>query len=339
MFEFGVVILFNSSDRFNSGSTSIAIFYNIENTDFRNSCIVYNETMKAILNPYLRQLYIFESLFLIGGSIFGQTQRRSYYFIYNSIQTIINIVLLFLIGSIIVYSGGYKATFLISFCIYMLIIFMPPGHNKIPQISFSLSDLKKLISQEVFLTYGLNKVLVNGADSLNIFIFAIVPFLILKNEFSLGMITSIIGILAAILSLIDKNFELKKQLSFAYIGSIIRIIVNTAFIIFFSTPVLVIRSIVITILSTFTDPVMSNVDINNTSKLLHHDKKDAIEINIIDETLALIGKMIALMLFLAILNFFSDDKLIIVKVVIFSYGVWKLTNFFWLQRINKLIIE
>ena len=84
---------------------------------------------------------------------------------------------------------------------------------------------------------------------------------------------------------------------------------------------------------------MSNVDINNTNKLLHHNMRNAIEINVLNETLALIGKMSALIMFLIILNFFSDNEIIIVKILILLYAFWKVFNFFWLQNINKQIIE
>ena len=51
--------------------------------------------------------------------------------------------------------------------------------------------------------------------------------------------------------------------------------------------------------------------------------------------LSFIGKMLGLIIFLIMINIFNDNQITIVKIFIIIYGVYKLINFVWIQKINK----
>ena len=166
---------------------------------------------------------------------------------------------------------------------YLCIAIFPFRHNRVPNTKINFKEVKSILKHKDFKEFTLNKIIIASADTLNAFVFTIVPYLLIKSEFKVGALASITALFGAILSLILNKYKVKKQLHLGYLGASLRIIFNTSLVVFWNTPSLIIRSLLTSIFSTFTDPVSQNIEMKNTEKVIDKKFKFSIEINIINE--------------------------------------------------------
>lgn len=158
----------------------------------------------------------------------------------------------------------------------------------------------------------------------------IVPFLLLQSEFKVGAFTSIIALFAALVSYAFRKVKLANQLRLGYAGGVGRLFSNIILAVFWTTPALVIQGLLNKVLAVFNDPIFKSVHINNAEYILGPDvNKEALELNLVDNTMALIGNTIAMITFLAILSLGVSNQIAALRYLLVAYGVWKIANYIW----------
>jgi hypothetical protein len=262
--------------------------------------------------------------------------RGRFFNINLSIEFISAVIMPLLIGAIITYAGGYKATFLLSALLYLLASLAPLKYNKRPKSQISVHDEIKMLTRRGIKEFNFNTLLTTGMDELNVLLIAIVPFLLLKTEFKVGIVTSMVAVIAAITALISRNYHYKRQIKLGYLGNTGRLISNTLLAIFWSPVALVFQSLVNKGLAAFNDPVFRKLRLSSAEEVLGSDlNKEALELNLVTATMTLIGQSMAMMIFLVILSLSADNQISTLRYLLVVYGVWKILNYLWVLNMRR----
>ena len=265
-------------------------------------------------------------------------ERSTYFYLTKTISLVVSVFFPVLVGGFITITHGFSLTFLLASFIYLVGMILPMHYTKIPQKKIFIYKIKEITQLHYFKHYGLNRIVTEGADQINNLLFSIIPYLIIKSVFSVGILTSLIAITAALLSYFSRHLKIRAQIETALAGSVGRVIANILLVFYWTTPMLVIRSLIVNIISVYTDSATNNLEVNNLDKLLKKQtSQNSLEMNIIDSTLLFTGQCIALGIFLFLLSYVADIDIIEITIIIYAF--WKVLNMVWLSRIfTKLSI-
>lgn len=303
--------------------------------------------LTALLMGQIQELYVLFSVIKgiptgIAGAVMGlfllkelgAHERTAFFYRRHSWDLAAGIMLPLLVGAVVTYLGGFKSAFIAASVIYFLGALLPHRADRHPRAELSLSGMSALAKEPNFKRYALQKTLLSGADTLNGFLFAIVPYLIIKSVFGVGLLSSGIAVAALLTTLAAGRLGPARQIYYGYIGTFARLGANLILVFFWSTPALVLRGLFVQVVSSLTDPVSSRLGMNNLRKISpHHLGRTALELDLMDATLSLIGHSVALGLFLLVLSFASGTQLLAVKVLLVAYAVWKIFLFVWMQHL------
>lgn len=266
----------------------------------------------------------------------NQRVRGRYLYLNLSIEFLITTLVPILVGAILTFGGGYRLTFLIAGLLYFSAIWIPKQYNKKPNCKFLLSDAIAITKRAHFKEFGINLAMGSGADQLNVFVIAIVPYLIIKNEFGVGLLVGASAIVASLTSFFLKNINGKYQWKIGFAGGLGRFVGNVFLAFYWSLPVLVIRGLFNNVFAVFYDPAFHKVQIGNAEKLLGKEiNRQALELVFVEAVLSFFGKAFAVVLFLGILAIGGNGQSLLIRLLLPLYGIWKIADYAWILSMQK----
>lgn len=262
-------------------------------------------------------------------------KRGRYLNLNLSMEFTIAIIIPVLIGLIIKFSG-YRAVFLLAGLVYLAALFLPINYNKRPHSRVGLEDELHLMKLPGIKEFNFNTALTNGADQLNILLIAIVPFLIFRDELKVGSFTSVVAIVAAAVSFWFRNRRYDTQIRWGYFGNFGRLLSNFGLSIFWNPVALVFQGMINKSMSPLNDPVFRRLRVDNATKILGDElSSEALQMDMINATMAFIGECGALAIFLVILSFDSGHQILALRALLVVYGLWKIANYFWVLDMRR----
>jgi hypothetical protein len=267
---------------------------------------------------------------------FASASRSRFFNINLSIEFIIAVVLPVIIGGIITYLDGYRLTFMLAALVYLAALLVPIHYNKRPKSLTSLSDELHMIKKKGIKEFNLNTAVTAGADELNVLLIAIVPFLLLKSEFKVGVVTSAVAIFAAITAFLARDLSYGRQIRLGYFGNSGRLVSNFLLAIVWTPWAVIFQGLVNKGLAAFNDPVFRRLRLSSAEGVLGTDlNKEALELNLVTATMSLIGQIIALSTFLVILSLSNETQILALRYLLVAYGVWKVINYIWVLNMKR----
>jgi hypothetical protein len=261
---------------------------------------------------------------------------RSGFFRLNlAVEFIATIILPTLVGAMVHFTGGYNYAFLAAAAMYACGLLV---RTKLPRptLSFNLSESLSLFRRPLYRTHALNRTVANGMNQLNAFAITIIPFLILQNEFSMGLLTSLGALAAAVIAFAANKIKRKHQEDVAYGAHGLRTAAAIVFAHGWSAPLMGAWQTVGKLMTPLHDPVQQGLDIQNDSLILGKDaRRHALQINLVNNTLALIGTTVAFSLFLLLLQASHEQQRTILQSLLVMYAGWRLLNFGISAAINR----
>jgi hypothetical protein len=266
----------------------------------------------------------------------NQRQKGRYLYLNLSIEFIVTTITPVLVGGLLSFGGSYQLTFLIASILYFGAVWLPKQYNKKPKCNLSLKDALAITKKPHFLEFGSNLIVGSGADQLNVFMITIIPYLILKNEFGVGVLAGLAAIVAAVTAYYLKNVKGESQHKVGYAGGIGRFVGNIFLAFYWTTPVLVIRGLFNNVFAVFYDPAFRKAQIGNAEMILGKDiNNQALELVFLEAILAFIGKFGAVLIFLTILASESGSQSTIIRWLLLVYAVWKIADYAWVLSMKK----
>jgi hypothetical protein len=265
-----------------------------------------------------------------------KAERRSGFMQLNlALEFVASIILPSAIGALINYTGGYQWAFVAAAAVYLASF---AWHCRLPkpQVTFNLRELKQTLRQPLYMPHALNRTLAAGFNQLNAFALTIIPFLLLKNEFDMGILTSACAVAAAVVALAARRVKTAHSLKLGYGAYTLRTIGSLLFVGMWTVPLMLVWQLIGKLVTPLHDPLQQSLDIHNDSLILGQEAQTrALQINVLNNTLALVGSTVAFGLFIAITRTGTDQQRMMLQGLLLIYATWRFINLAVSAWINK----
>jgi F0F1-type ATP synthase assembly protein I len=240
-----------------------------------------------------------------------------------------------IVGALISQAHGYELAFILSGLIYVVALCVPVKLPK-PDVSLNLREIANTFKRPFYKRHAANRTVAAGFNQLNGFVLMIIPFLMLQDELKVGLLTSGIACLAGIVSLLVRKIRPRQKLKFGYVAYTVRGLASMLFISFWSAHVLMIWQLVNKLATPLHDPLQQSLDIHNDSLIMGEDlQKKALHINLLNNTLLLIGTTFAYGVFYLLTKTAPGQQQLILQLLIMSFASWRFINLTLSVRINE----
>lgn len=263
--------------------------------------------------------------------------RSGFFQIKLALEFVATIVLPPLVGALIAYSGGYTWAFVASAAVYAGGLFVRLRLPR-PAVSIAWRDMLTTIRRPYYVHHALNRTLANGFNQLNGFAYTIIPFLLLRNELSMGLLTSAISLVAVLVALGARRIKQQHGLRVSYGAYSVRALASLLFVNSWTAPLMVAWQLVGKVMTPLHDPMQQSLDIQNDGLVLGKDmQRQALQINVLNNTLALLGTTVAFGAFLFIMHAGAEQQRNILQALIVVYASWRFVNLTASKLINRWV--
>ncbi|MCA9386759.1 MFS transporter [Candidatus Dojkabacteria bacterium] len=260
----------------------------------------------------------------------------------EGINLLLQIAIPALAGALISFSGGYQMTFLVGGIIYLVTIFIPFNYNQRAVSKISAYEISSILQNKHFIPFAFISFVMTGVMSLYGVLWLIIPYILLKEEFGVGILASIVGLVAAITAWMDSKYSLKTRIQLGYIGFFIYSFSTFLMAVVWTVPFLVLRSMALAFTNSVGTPARSDLDYRIREKILKDFKNEStLEMNLIVESIYAFSRIVFLTIFILIFGSIQDMSIaeeqirllvmIFAPIMFFVYG-----GFVWLYKKVKV---
>ncbi|MCA9381594.1 MFS transporter [Candidatus Dojkabacteria bacterium] len=253
----------------------------------------------------------------------------------EGINLLLQIAVPALAGALISFTEGYEMTFLVGGIIYLGTLFIPFNYNQKAVSKIRGSEITAILKRDYFFIFAFLSFVMTGVTSLYGVLWLIIPYLLLKEEFGVGILASIVGLIAATTAWMDSKYSLRTRTQLGYVGFFIYSFFTFLMAIVWTIPFLVLRSMALAFTNSVGTPARSDIDYRIREKLLRDFKDEsALEMNLVVETIYAFSRIVFLTIFILIFGGIHDMQvaeetvrllvMIFAPVMFFVYGgfVW-----------------
>jgi len=239
----------------------------------------------------------------------------------QSIQLIFKIIIPFLAGVIISYLRDYRFLFTVAIFFMGMAVMVPWEFNKIPISKFRPEEISKILKKRKIDLFGAIVMLDKGMAALYTVFFLIVPYLIIQDEFGVGLLGTFIGVAAALAAILHKRLSFRTKVNVGYIAFFVYALFTSLVGFIWSLPVLVIRSLGVSFTLALGTTTQNEIDFRIREKILgDFTGESAIEMNLVIDTFYLFGRVVVLSLALMVasLTGWGFEEFIRVSIIVLS---------------------
>lgn len=250
----------------------------------------------------------------------------------QSLELLLGIVVPVLGGALISFTGNYEATFILGAAVAIAGIYMPFTFNKKGESSLTSKEINKILKHKAAPAYFFIAFLEGGSGILQDVTFKIIPFILIGEEFGVGVLMSIVGFAAVILAWVDRGFSEKLKIQLGYIGYVAFTISTMAFAIIWTIPALVIRSLILSFTNSVGMPARIQLDYKTREKILGiNTSSSTLEFNLLTNTAYLFARIFFLSLTLILFSIIGVNNTNLMesmlKLVVFCVAPIRLLNY------------
>lgn len=250
-------------------------------------------------------------------------------------EFLVSVVLPSAVGLLVHTGGGYRLAFVAAAGIFALALLVPMALPK-PKLRIRLGETLQILRRPLYRQHAANRMAASGFNQLNGFVIMIIPFLLLKDEFKVGILTSIAALVAGIVSLLMRRVKPSERLRAGYAAYGIRALASAMFVLVWTAPFLMLWQLVSKLVTPLHDPLQQGLDIHNDSLIMGEDvKQKALHINLLNNTLLLVGTTVAYGAFFVITHVAGGQQRYVLQLLILGYAAWRFVNLTVSVRINS----
>ncbi|MDQ7021019.1 MAG: MFS transporter [Candidatus Dojkabacteria bacterium] len=253
----------------------------------------------------------------------------------ESIIQILSILLPIMAGAVIGFSNqGLRIIILIYISIILTAVLYPWKYNKKPRNKIRSSEITAIFKKKHFKRYFWIMFFEAGVSRFMGSLFLVIPYILIGNEFGVGGLATLTGIVAAVGSFSERNLDIKYKTPIAYFVYILSGIGTLLLGIIWTVPMLAIRSLIVNLRSSLGSTLYAELNYKVKEKLLGDFKDEsALEMNLIDETIAMLGRVFALILSYFFITEVKDIE-IVLKSGLIIFAFYPLLSFTLSKKLN-----
>lgn len=266
------------------------------------------------------------------------TDSRSNFLQLNlALEFFASIMLPTAVGALISATAGYTWAFICAGIVYLLSFLIHCSLPK-PKLTLRMAGMAGLFKKPLYPYHALNRTVAAGCNQLNAFAIMIVPFLLLQDELSIGVMASVSALIAAIVSIGMRRLrKARAQVALGFGAHAGKALVGALFVSFWTAPLLALWQVVGKVLTPLHDPLQQSKDYENDNLILgKRAPEDALQINVMNNTLKLVGTTIAFGSFIMITKADATQQRAVLEVLLVSYALWRMVNLAITLHINYL---
>jgi hypothetical protein len=261
--------------------------------------------------------------------------RNSFLQVKLALEFLATVILPTLIGALLHFSGGYQLAFLLAGVVYAMALVVPLRLAR-PELHFNVRETLSIFNRPLYRRHAANRMMGAGFNQLNGFVIMIIPFLLLQDELKLGLLTSGIALVAGIVSLVMRKVKSNRKMRLGYASYTVRALAGLMFVSVWTAPVLMVWQLINKLATPLHDPLQQGLDIHNDRLIMGEDvKAKALNINVLNNTLLLVGSTVAYGAFYLITRLGANDQRALLQVLIMSFAVWRFVNLAISASINR----
>lgn len=265
----------------------------------------------------------------------GPTERGGYYQLSLVAEFMASIILPPIVGLVVHAGSGYQITFVCAGILYALACLAPTRLSK-PELVLNPRQMLALFKRPLYPQHAANRVVAAGFNQLNAFVIMIIPFMLLKSEVAVGLLTSGAAVVAALVALTARRLKQHRNLGLGYSAYAIRTIAGLVFISSWTAPAMLAWQLVGKLLTPLHDPLQTGIDVHNDSLILGKDlKQQALHINLLNNTGWFVGSALAYGGFYFITRAAQANQRGTLQTLIVSFAIWRAVNLTIATAINR----
>ncbi|MEP7103750.1 MAG: MFS transporter [Candidatus Dojkabacteria bacterium] len=266
---------------------------------------------------------------------FNVGERGNIISIVTSTNLLLDIAFPVLVGTLISYSGDYVLIYIIGSAILLTSVLVKFGYNKMPSTKITSQEISNILKDKVFVKFAILTIFDQIAWIVVAFTILILPFIFTKNEGDAGAIMSIVNLIAAIIAFTQRKAIVRKSIGLSKFGYIFGLLSAIVLIYFWNVIGLTISMILMILCVSLRDPLEEKLVVYIKQIILDKLKnQSAIEMNMIMESIYLIGRTIGLIIFLLSFIFINNSDNVF-KIFILISSLWGFINIYFLLRITR----
>lgn len=262
-------------------------------------------------------------------------QRSGFLQLKMAFEFMTGVVLPPVIGLVLGLEGGYQWIFGIAGSIYLIALFVPIVNNK-HDLHLSIKEMIRTFKRPHYKLHAFNRTTAAGFNQLNGFVIMILPFLLLKSELKMGLLTSLTAFCAGIVALLMRNVKPHKSLGIGYMAFGIRSVTSLVFVMIWTAPFMLVWQLVSKLVTPMHDPLQQSLEVHNDSLIMGKDVANkALNINVLNFTLWFLGATFAYGGFYVITRAASGQQQILLQAIILTYTAWRVVGLAVASLINR----
>lgn len=268
---------------------------------------------------------------------FGTTLRNLLISNIISVTLLMNIIIPPIVGAYLSFTKDYAFIFLIGGLMLISSVFIPWQYTKNPKSKITKNEFITILRNKYFINYGATLILKHGFEAQIALIFFILPFILIGDEFGVGILATIVAIFSVFLSITYRGAKETQIIKLGIIGNAIEAVASTILLIFWGVPGLVIRGLGTTLSSAMKLSSEDKIE-SKLREIILKDKlnQSIIELNFLAEIFMFLGRFSFLLLFL-IFSIFIEDIQQVFKIIILLASIWGLMYIPLLSGISSKI--
>ncbi len=264
-------------------------------------------------------------------------ERSSTILLSGSIDQVLSIILPVLAGSLLTVTNDFRSLTLLCIAVYIVLIFAPFRYNKQPRTKLRFSEISKILRKKYIKRFVFLHLIISIESTLFFALFLIIPYLLIQNEFQVGVLLGFIGLFAAAAGLYERVLEDKSRVLNGYWVSIIYSALTAALALVWSIPLLVARSIALAFNKTLVDTVKADCDYKIRENLLAEDSTESgLEMNVLIETTYLVGRVTGFMFLVVLLVTFEGNEEAVVRAFLLIAAPFSIITYTALNFLKRI---
>lgn len=300
------------------------------------------EQLGTLIFPFLLIISISNGMYWTGKHLydlhlFTSHELHPIWFKLYGFTQIFGVALPFLTG-LLISSRGYDLVLLFAASVYFVGVMLPVKIKEGKRDLFEMKQLRKLMKHNNFTIFMGYTFIEHFIVVVRNFAFILTPFFFLgQNELELGLLTSAVAIASAVAAYLVRNMDDVKGYQLATLGAINFSIMNVLYTFFWNQGIMVFRSLIHPFAGAFFMPEMEDLQYKIKRSLLgKHVSEDAYELQIAQEVIFFVSRMLGALFFLFLLSLYGD-YMSTARIIIAVSAIWPIIHIITRIRLKKYV--
>ncbi|WKZ23674.1 MAG: hypothetical protein QY312_02820 [Candidatus Dojkabacteria bacterium] len=260
--------------------------------------------------------------------------RSKFYSISTAVNGVFSIVIPISLGYLLLQMNSLLPSFALFSVVCLLAALFPFRFDISDKARLRRHKFRIILKHPKIVFFSINKIVLAAMWMLSWLLWSILPFVILGDEFGMGIFLTISSLLGVIIAYFTRSMTIEKKTKYAWPMFLLSAFAYALLLIDFSPAVLYFQSILLALTSSLVYPVEQDLAVR-MSNVIDAENEKGVEMNLFNEVLytsarLLIGAVVLLFIFS------GADTEVTLRFIVVVFVLLQITNFLLSRRFLQL---